>query len=218
MESHPECCHRETPRSTRGTHRVVLQLLMCMNRWTHHNCCKVIGWLFPLMLQTLIVLQRVVSRGVTYPCPKIWADVYLVEGTELRSAWLKSAAQHVYKQTEKWKVDFLNKQSDFAGNSWSCSNSWWRNICHAVNIHHSHLHHGVFFTLRPGSSHPPRARPIPAVLGSGWGHAGVQLVCSWSQPHWHTYRWACKKVNYWKIIVWLVNADWWHNFMIQDSV
>lgn len=29
------------------------------------------------------------------------------------------------------------------------------------------------FTLRIGSIHPPRAGPIAAVLGSGWGHADV---------------------------------------------
>ncbi len=37
MDSHPECWHRETPRSTRSAHGVTPQLLMHTGRCTHHN-------------------------------------------------------------------------------------------------------------------------------------------------------------------------------------
>lgn len=37
MESHPECWHRETPRSTRSAHGVTPQRLMHTSRCTHHN-------------------------------------------------------------------------------------------------------------------------------------------------------------------------------------
>lgn len=37
MESHPECWHRGTPRSTHSAHRVSPQMLMHTSRCRHHN-------------------------------------------------------------------------------------------------------------------------------------------------------------------------------------
>lgn len=45
VESHPECWHRETPRSTSSAHRVTPQLLMHTSRWTHHRITQVVIWL-----------------------------------------------------------------------------------------------------------------------------------------------------------------------------
>lgn len=46
VESHPECWHMETPRSTSSAHWVTPQLLMHTSRWTHHNMItQVVIWL-----------------------------------------------------------------------------------------------------------------------------------------------------------------------------
>lgn len=46
MESHPECWHRETPRSPRSAHRVTPQLLVHTSRCTQHNrITQVVIWL-----------------------------------------------------------------------------------------------------------------------------------------------------------------------------